>query len=137
MKHRISIFFLFLSLTQNILGDSVEWQGYVIHYTTLNSMLIPPAVAKAHDIVRSERRIVTNITIRKDNEAVKALVKGYTKNLFGQIFTMRFDQVEEPKAIYYLSNQLIDERDILDFEIDISPSGLDQSYILEFRRQYF
>lgn len=137
MKQRLFILLLFLSLAQTCLGDMVEWQGYEIHYTSLSSMLIPPAVAKAHNIVRSKRRIVTNITIRKDNNAVKAIVTGNTRNLFGQIFTMHFDQVEEPSAIYYLSNQIIDERDTLYFEINISPSGSDPSYILEFRRQYF
>lgn len=137
MKLRLSILCLFLNFTPVSLGDMVEWQGYKIYYTSLSSMLITPTVAKAHNIVRSKRRIVTNITIRKDNEAISAEVAGNTTNLFGQIFTMDFDLVEEPGAIYYLSNQLIDERDTLKFEINISPAGFDQSYILKFKRQYF
>ena len=118
-------------------AEMVEWQDYQIHYTALNSMLIPADVAKVHNIVRSKRRIVTNISIRKGNTEVASRIEGRNTNLIGQIFNMKFDEVKEPGAIYYLSNQLIDERDTLKFEILLSPTDSTSSYTLKFKRQYF
>jgi hypothetical protein len=100
-------------------------------------MLIPADVAKAHNIVRSRRRIVTNISVRKADSVVAAKLEGRSTNLFGQIFNMEFDEVIETGAIYYLSNQLIDERDTLNFEIVISPDDSESAYNLKFKRQYF
>jgi hypothetical protein len=49
---------------------------------------------------------------------------------------MSFDEVTEKTAIYYLSNQLIDERDTLRFTIQVTPSGESEALELKFMRQY-
>ena len=114
-----------------------QWQGYDIHYTTLNSMLIPSDVAKAHNITRSKSRIVTNITVRKNDTAVAAKIEGTSTNLLNQLFTLDFQEVKEPGAIYYLSNQIIDERDMIRFKITIAPNDHGEVYLLKFNRNYF
>ena len=96
--------------TVDVFAEINRWQNYEIHYTTLNSMLIPSEVAKAHNITRSKSRIVTNITVRKDDTAVAAKIEGTSTNLLNQLFTLDFQEVKEPGAIYYLSNQIIDEQ---------------------------
>ena len=114
----------------------MKWRGYDIHYTTFSSTLIPQEVAAAHNIVRSEYRIVTNVSILKDGEPVKAKVTGRNTNLLNQLFTMEFDEVTEKTAIYYLANQLIDERDTLRFTINVLPVGETNAFELKFIRQY-
>lgn len=114
----------------------VEWRGYDIHYTTFSSTLIPQEVAAAHNIVRSEYRIVTNVSILKDGSPVRATVTGNNSNLLNQLFAMTFDEVTEKNAIYYLANQLIDERDTLRFNINVQPTGENEAYELKFIRQY-
>jgi hypothetical protein len=49
---------------------------------------------------------------------------------------MEFDEVTEKTAIYYLANQLIDERDTLRFTISVLPAGEADAYELKFMRQY-
>ena len=117
-------------------ADTVLQQGFEIHYTTFTSDLIPATVAAAHNIVRSKNRIVTNITILKDNEPTKAHVSGHNMNLLGQLFTMEFTEVIEPGAVYYLSNQLISEKDMLRFELEILPTGAQTPITLKFERRY-
>jgi hypothetical protein len=117
-------------------AEMVQWRGYEIHYTTFNSLLIPQEVAKAHNIVRSKLRIVTNISVLKEGEPSNAKVIGTNTNLLSQLFTMSFDEVTEKNAIYYLSNQLIDERDTLRFTIQITPNGQSEALELKFMRQY-
>lgn len=118
------------------IAETVNWRGYDIHYTTFSSTLIPQEVAAAHNIVRSEYRIVTNVSIIKDGSPVKAAVTGSNSNLLNQLFTMNFDEVTEKNAIYYLSNQLIDERDTLRFNIKVQPAGEPEAFELKFVRQY-
>lgn len=117
-------------------AEMVQWRGYDIHYTTFNSLLIPQEVAKAHNIVRSKLRIVTNISVLHDGEPSKAKVTGVNTNLLSQLFTMSFDEVTEKTAVYYLSNQLIDERDTLRFTLQITPDGQSEALELKFVRQY-
>tara|TARA_R110002072_G_scaffold1369_12_gene11411 strand:- start:455 stop:817 length:363 start_codon:yes stop_codon:yes gene_type:complete len=119
-----------------VAAETVQWRGYDIHYTTFNSLLIPQEVAQAHNIVRSKYRIVTNVSILKDGNPSPATVTGINTNLLNQLFTMEFDEVTEKSAIYYLSNQLIDEKDSLRFTIQVMPSGETDAYELQFTRQY-
>lgn len=128
---------LLLMLPLQLFADVAHWQDFDIHFTTINSMLIPSEVATAHNIVRSEKRIITNISIRRDGKAIAAKLTGTSSNLFGQLFTLEFDEITEPGAIYYLSNQLIDERDRLIFKIDITPVKHPETYRLQFIRQYY
>jgi hypothetical protein len=102
----------------------IQWQGYDIHYTTLSSRLIPAEVAKLHGIIRADNRMVTNI-------------HGTVTNLLNQQSVLDFTEVLEPNAIYYLANQLVDERDTLRYSISIQPQGSETTYLLEFGRDYY
>ncbi len=113
MIRKILFAFVIIYFSSACFGEVIKWQGFDIHYTTFNSMLIPGDVALAHEIIRSKHRIVTNITIRKDKKAVSAQLSGTSVNLLSQLSSMKFEEVTEPGAIYYLSNQIVDERDTL------------------------
>jgi len=132
----LCLFFGLMMPLVPVSAETVQWRGYDIHYTTFNSLLIPQEVANAHNIVRSKFRIVTNISVLQDGEPSKAKVTGTNTNLLSQLFTMSFDEVTEKTAIYYLSNQLIDERDTLRFTIQVTPEGQSDALELKFMRQY-
>ncbi len=131
-----SLTFLLCLASANAQAETVRWQGYDIHYTTFSSTLIPAEVAAAHDIERAKNRIVTNISILKDGEPQVARLSGHNANLLNQLYTMSFVEVRESSAIYYLANQLIDERDTLRFVIEIEPETSQESYTLKFMRTY-
>ena len=134
---KLTLFIICCFLAQSCRSEFVRWQGFEIHYTTFNSTLIPSDVAEAHGIIRSKRRIITNVTIRRQDKAIRARVRGTTRNLLSQLFIMEFEEVSETGAIYYLANQIIDDRDTLMFSIDIKPADQDDTYHLKFTRQYF
>lgn len=125
------------AFTPRLNAEIKQWQGFEIHFTTLSSLLIPVEVADVHGIVRSRNRIVTNIAIRKNNHAVQAELTGTCVNLLSQLFKLEFNEIYESGAVYYLSNQLIDERDTLIFEIDITPADHPETFHLKFTRQYY
>ena len=119
-------------------ADQFEtWYGYEIHYATFSSLIIPSQVAEAHGIVRSKNRIVTNLSIRRDGGSVRADVSGTSTNLLAQVASMNFTEVVERDAVYYLANQVINERDTIRFSINVKPEQINKTYNLEFIRQYY
>ena len=119
------------------MATKVEWRGYDIYYTTFRSTLVPPDVAELHNITRDDDRILTNITVRRNGEPVRATVTGSVTNLLNQMTQLGFTEVIEEAAIYYLANLLVSERDTLRYRLEITPLGEEESFELTFTRQYF
>jgi len=115
----------------------VQWQGFDIHYNTFSSLLIPPEVAKAHGISRSKHSIITNISIVENGIPTTAKVTGQSLNLLGQLTQLAFIEVNERTGIYYLASQIVDEKDTLRFSLRIKPSGSEETYDLNYNRQYY
>ena len=126
---------LFVSQTQA--EQTHHWLGYDIHYTTYPSTLIPADVAAVHGIIRSDNRLVTNITVIKQGKPVQLKIDGHAKNLLNQQFKLEFSEITEHSAIYYLANQIISEQDAVSFEITIKPVGETETYLLKFARRYY
>ena len=117
-------------------AESVSWHGYSIEYTTFVSTIIPPDVARAHNIIRGDNRVIANITILRNGKPVTASIRGTVTNLLNQQSQIAFREVREKDAIYYLANQLIDARDTLRYSLFITPAGSQTSYHLQFTREY-
>ncbi len=113
----------------------VDAGDYRIHFTTFSSTIIPGQVAAAHNIVRAKNRIVLNISARKQDQPVAARIKGQVINLLNQRFELKFEEVREAEAIYYLANHLSLEQDILKFEIEVTLED-DLSVPIRFLRRY-
>ncbi len=111
--------------------------GFVIHYATFSSLIIPAKVAEAHGITRSRSRVVTNISIRNHLKPVKARVSGTATNLLAQSRQLDFVEVVENNAVYYLATNVINENDSLQFEITVQPEPAGKAFHFAFTRQYY
>ena len=133
---------LFVALVAICLGQSCnaaqfeKWGDFEIHYTTLSSMLIPREVAAVHDITRADNRIVINISVKKSEQPVAAVITGQVINLLNQMVVLEFREVKEANAIYYLASHTVDERDTLKFEFTVAPDG-ETPYRFKFMRRYY
>lgn len=132
----ISPLLLLCSLTASA-DQVVNWSGYEIHYSSFSSLIIPNEVARSHGITRARGRIVTNISVRQDGQSVEAIVTGTARNLLDQILPLKFSEVREQGAIYYLANQIIDEKDTIRFNITVQPANSELDYNLKFIRRYY
>ena len=110
---------------------------YEIHYTAIPSTLIPARVAAKHGLVRSANRIITNITIRTADRSVSAVITGTAENILNQLQPLNFLEVIEQDTVYYLAEQIINEKDLIRYTIHIQPVGSEETYELAFQRQYF
>jgi Domain of unknown function (DUF4426) len=128
---------LFLCTYSASADQFITWSGYEIHYSSFSSLIIPEDVAEAHGITRARGRIVTNISIKQDGESVEAIVTGTAENLLNQVLTMDFSEVKEQGAIYYLANQVIGEKDTINFSIVVQPANQANHYELHFMRRYY
>ncbi len=110
---------------------------FEVHYTAFRSTLVPASVADAHGIVRSNTRIITNVTVRYDGQPVRARISGTVSNLLNQMFQLDFVEVTEETAVYYLASQVIDEKDTLRYQLEVQPDGAEAPFEISFMRQYF
>lgn len=113
----------------------VDQGEHRVHYTTFSSMIIPPDVASAHGIVRSEKRVVLNISVLKQDKPAAASISGHVINLLNQRFELIFDEINEAEAIYYLASHLALEHDILRFNLEVQLNTV-ESVPINFIRRY-
>lgn len=136
--------FLALSslLAMNTYAEKSQTFGdYIVHYNAFRSDTLTPEVAKAYQLTRRNNRMVVNITVlKKANDhtiPVKALVSGFASNLTGQVKDLKFEEVVEGEAIYYLAQAKVSHRETLNFEINTTPEGQTRSSKIKFKQQFF
>ena len=98
-----------------------------VHYIALNTTFLTPKVAKQNAIVRSKFNGLINISVldRQDKTAQSPVLTGEAKNLIGVVKKLKFKQVIEGKAIYYLAVLPFSDREQYRITIDIN-DGLKQ-----------
>ena len=109
-----------------------------VHYIAIPSTFIQPNIAKQYGIKRSSHNGLLNISIldkRKDKEAVAATLSGTGRNLLGQTHQLKFTEVKEGKAIYYLAEYPYTNEEIVNFNINIKTEK--KSNTLKFQHKFY
>ena len=120
MHHKLLLLlFCLLGSLPTLAASYLDHGEYRIHFTTFSSLIIPADVANAHNIVRSEKRIVLNLSVSKQGMPATASISGHVINLLNQRFELVFEEINEAEAVYYLASYLALEHDILRFNLDV------------------
>lgn len=101
-----------------------KFGAYTIHYNVVNSTKIPPNVAEAYKLVRGEDRALVNISMTKTENGKTSLglparVTGNIKNLMQQTQTLKFIEISEGEATYYLAPFVFNNEEVLHFNIKV------------------
>lgn len=128
---------LLLSWVHSASADTVDCDGYRVHYTSFKSTIIPAEVAAAHHIVRSDNRVITNVSVRRSGSSAPAAVEGTATNLLNQSVPLDFHEVKEADAVYYLASQVVDARDTVRYTIAVRPGNSGETCTVKFVRDYF
>lgn len=134
----ISLIVFFASFGQ--VAHAQAASDYEINYIAFNSTFLDSEIAAAYDITRAKNLAVLNISIQPDGvigEGVAAAVKGNSTNILNQVKPLKFTEIREEKAIYYIATLRFDEGDILTFKIDISIPGEDQPRQVEWQQKFW
>ncbi|MGE7959678.1 DUF4426 domain-containing protein [Pseudomonas sp. NPDC089530] len=103
-----------------IKGERQEVFGDVtVHYNTFNSTFLQPDIAKAAELIRSKNQGVINISVLKAGKPQVAQVTGTIKDLTSQSVPLKFKQVTEQGAIYYIAQYPVEQQETRTFDIKV------------------
>ena len=119
--------------SSTVIGD------HVVHFSAQSTDQLPPEVARAYNIVRSKNRAMLNVSVLTvaDNKPVTAQVSVRTVNLTGQLKNITMRKIEEQEAIYYIGEVAVANRETLNFDLSITPEGVDTESSIRFQRQFY
>jgi len=134
---RIALLFIALCLSLPALAERKQSFGDLdVHYNAFNSSFLQPEIASAVGLSRSKTQGVVNISVLKTGQPTAARVSGEMRNLLGQIHSLRFKQVSEGEAIYYLAQFPIEQQEMLRFSLKIQ-AGSGTTHSLDFNQEFF
>jgi hypothetical protein len=135
--HRIALLFIALCLSLPAIAERKQSFGDLdVHYSAFNSSFLQPEIASAVGLSRSKTQGVVNISVLKTGQPTAARVSGEMRNLLGQIHSLRFKQVTEGEAIYYLAQFPIEQQEMLRFNLKIQADG-GSIHSLDFNQEFF
>lgn len=119
-----------------IKGDRQEKFGDVtVHYNTFNSTFLTPDIAKAAELTRGKNQGVINISVLKDGKPLMAQVSGSVKDLTSQSVPLKFKQITEQGAIYYIAQYPVDQQEVRTFDIKVQTG--DKINTINFNQELF
>jgi len=119
-----------------IKGERKETFGDVtVHYNTFNSTFLTPDIAKAAGLTRSKNQGVINVAVIKDGKPLTAEVSGSVKDLTSQTVPLKFKQITEQGAIYYIAQFPVDQQEVRTFDIKVQNG--DKINTINFNQELF
>ena len=137
---------LFLSLAMAFQAQAQQSQtfdGYTVHYNAINTSQLSPQVAQTYGLQRSSSRALLNIAVLKtqgDQEpvAARAVVKAGARNLTGQRREIDMREINEAdEAIYYIGEFRVNNMEMFDFTVLVTPEGTTAPLEVKFRQQFY
>ena len=115
---------------------------YTVHYTVFNSTDIPAKVAEAYKLVRGKDRALVNISLTKTENGATSLglpaqISGKTRNLMQQQQTLKFIEINEGEAVYYLAPFVFNNEEVLHFDIQAIPAASAKPFKVTFNRTLY
>lgn len=137
---------VFIAGPSIVLGQqdiSITQGNYEVFYSAFNTSFLSADTAKAIGAVRAKDRGMINISIREntlngENRAVTAsAIMGNTFDLIHKK-SLKFQEVVEPGAVYYLAPFSISNNDeFIQISVDITPEGSNKVIPVKFKRKFF
>ena len=121
---------------------SRDMGDYVVHFNALSTDQLTVEIAKAYGIVRSPNRGMLNISIIKKapgttGNSVAGTVTASASNLTGQLKQINVREIREGDAIYYIGEVTVANEETLNFSAEVTPADGDETFAVEFRKQFF
>lgn len=124
------------------ISTTEKFGDYTVHYNVFNSTDIPASVAETYKLVRGKDRALVNISLTKTENGntslgMPALVSGKTKNLMQQQQALKFIEIKEGDATYYLAPFVFNNEELLHFDIQVSTDKDAKPMIFTFNRTLY
>jgi hypothetical protein len=141
-------FFFYAMLAQAQIDQPKEirttekFGDYTVHYNVFNSTDIPAKVAESYKLVRGKDRALVNISLTKTENGstslgLPAVVSGASKNLMQQKQALKFIEIKEGEATYYLAPFVFNNEEVLHFDIQVSADANSKPMKFTFSRTLY
>ncbi len=105
---------------------SQTFGDYTVFYNVFHSTDVPAKIAEAHKLVRGRDRALLNISLVKNENGKTSLglpvsVAGNTRNLMQQQQPLKFIEITEGDATYYLAPFVFNNEEVLHFTVQLTP----------------
>jgi hypothetical protein len=124
-------------------AQNVQQSGDVIvHYNVVPTTSLTPEVARQNGITRSASRALMNIAVQRQTDAtlpvaITAKVDASAMALTGQRQSIVLREVREGDAIYYLGEVRVQDKEQLNFELEVLAEGASAPISVRFSQQFF
>lgn len=110
------------------ISTSQTFGDYTVFYNVFHSTDIPAKVADTYKLVRGRDRALVNISVVKTANGQTSLglpaqVSGTTKNLMQQKQNLKFIEISEGDATYYLAPFVFNNEELLHFTVELTPQN--------------
>ena len=119
-----------------------DFGDYVLHVNALGTNQLPPDVARAAGIVRSENRGMLNVVILRkleaqEDEPASGNVTVSAANLAGQLRSIDMRKVIDGDAIYYIGEFSVSNQETLVFDIDAIPDSQTAKLAVRYSKEFY
>ena len=119
-------------------GQFKELGPWQVHYSAFPSTFLQPSIAHSYGLARSNYKGVLNISVlvnQKGTPALKVNLSGEAKNLLGTKQILKFKEVVEGNAIYYLAQVDYRNEETYLFKININQGN--ETQVLNFKQKFY
>ncbi|GAB2890655.1 DUF4426 domain-containing protein [Microbulbifer echini] len=120
-----------------IIKNYEDFGDYRVVYSVFNSDFIQPDIAQKYQLVRAKDRAYVNVAVVKKVGGAKGLsaeMSGNATNLIQQSRPLKFTEIREGDAVYYLAPLRFENEETLTFNVDVTlPNGKKET--VTFRRK--
>jgi uncharacterized protein DUF4426 len=118
-----------------------DFGEYRVRYSALPTDQLLPDIARAYGIDRSRQRGLLNIAVQRSaagraSDPIRALLNGTATSLGGQRVSLKFREIAEDGAVYYISEFPVSAPDTYRFSINVTPEGAAAPYLLKFSQDF-
>lgn len=118
-----------------------DFGAYRVRYNALPTQHLLPSVAQAYGIPRSQQLGLVNVAVQRNADGdtstpIRATLNGTATSLAGQRVALKFREIAEDGAVYYLSEFPVSAPDTYRFTISITPESATSPYLLKFSQDF-
>lgn len=110
-----------------IIKSHEDFGDYRVIYSVFNSDFIQPDIAQKYQLARARDRAYVNVSVVKKDGGTHGLgaeISGNATNLIQQSRPLKFAEIREGDAVYYLAPLRFENEETLTFNVDVTlPNG--------------
>ncbi len=114
--------------------------NFDIHYIAFGSTFLTPKIAQAYKLTRSDNIGIINISVLNNKQpgspSVPVEISGTKKNLMDTQADLKFTEIKEGNAVYYIAQVPYSDGEQLNFKIHIK-SGKQLNTNLKFNHKFY